>query len=212
MRTSIQIKEKYILNFLLIGIVVEIIISTFYYYDAKEALLNRLGGMEVARGILRGTIEVVVKVISFVARTITVLVDETKTVDELVKACKFDWANSNINSVNFPNPAGGTTGDQELALFYFSKTMSSDAVSADMDKEGYEPATIWDLLALAQKEPNLQRQFPIIAMKSVWRDSDRRRCVPCLYGGAPGRGLSLSYLDDVWSDGCRFLARRKCQK
>jgi len=177
-----------------------------------EALLNKLGGMEVARGILRGTIEVVTKVIGFVVRTMTVMVDETKTVDELVKACKFDWVNGDINSVNFPNPAGGTTGDQELALFHFDKTMSSNGVSADMEREGCEPATIWDLLALAQKEPDLQRQFLIVALKSVWRDSGRRRYVSCLYGRALGRRLHLYYLDGDWDDNYRFLARRKCQK
>ncbi len=177
-----------------------------------EALLNKLGGMEVARGILRGTIEVVTNVISFIVRTMTVLVDETKTVDELVKVGKFDWLNNNITSANFPNPAGGTTGNQELALFHFGKAMSSDAASAEMDKEGYEPATIWDLLAFAKKEPNLQRQFPIVALKSIWRDPGRGRLVPYLCGDAVDRRLDLDCLGVDWGDRYRFLARRKCQK
>jgi hypothetical protein len=177
-----------------------------------EALLNKLGGLEVVRGILRGTIEVVTKVICFIVRTLTVLVDETKTVDELAKVCKFDWVNNNITSANFPNPADGTTGNQELALFHFGKTMSSDAVISEMNKEGYEPATIWDLLGLAQKEPNLQRQFPIVALKSFWQGPHRYRYVPDLCGDADVRSLSLYYLYGDWDDDYRFLARRKCQK
>ena len=177
-----------------------------------EALLNKLGGLEVARGILRGTIEVVTKAISFIVRTLTVLVDETKTVDELVKACKFDWTNSDITSVNFPNSAEGTTGNQELVLYHFGKNMSDDAVISEMDKDGCEPATIWDLLALAKKEPNLQRQFPIIALKSVWQDPSRHILVPYLYSIAVNRGLYLYWLGGAWNDRYRFLARRKCQK
>ena len=177
-----------------------------------EALLNKLGGLEVVRGILRGTIEVITKVICFIVRTLTVLVDETKTVDELVKACKFDWVNDNITSANFPNPADGTTGNQELALFHFGKTMSFDAVISEMNKDGYEPATIWDLLGLAQKEQNLQRQFPIVALKSVWQDPGLYRLVPFLCSGADGRSLRLGCLGGGWLGGSRFLARRKCQK
>jgi len=177
-----------------------------------EALLNKLGGLEVVRGILRGTIEVITKVICFIVRTLTVLVDETKTVDELVKACKFDWVNDNITSANFPNPADGTTGNQELALFHFGKTMSFDAVISEMNKDGYEPATIWDLLGLAQKEPNLQRQFPIVALKSVWQGPSLSRGVPYLYSRADDRFLDLHYLGGDWCDCYRFLARRKCQK
>jgi hypothetical protein len=120
--------------------------------------------------------------------------------------------NNGITSANFPNPANGVTGNQELALFHFGKTMSSDLVSAEMDKEGYEPATIWDLLAFAKKEPNLQRQFPIVALKSVWQDPGRYRRVPCLYGDVDGRDLDLGYLGSDWGGGCHFLARRKCQK
>ena len=177
-----------------------------------EALLNKLGGLEVARGILRGTIEVVTKVICFIVRALTVLVDETKTVDELAKVCKFDWVDDNITSANFPNPADGTTGNQKLALFHFGKTISSDAVISEMNKEGYESATIWDLLGLAQKEQNLQRQFPIVALKSFWQVPGRNRRVPCLYGRADGRYLRLDYLLADWSGHYRFLARRKCQK
>jgi len=178
----------------------------------EEALLNKLGGLEVARGILRGTVEVITKVISFIVRTVMALVDETKGVDELVKEGKFDWANDDITSAHFPNPANGSVGEQELPLFHFGKTMSDDAVIAAMDAEGCEPATIWDLLSFAKKEPNLQRQFPIVALKSVWRDSYRSRRVPYLYSGAGGRSLSLVYLGGDWLGDYRFLARRKCQK
>lgn len=177
-----------------------------------EALLNKLGGLEVARGILRGTIEVITKVVNFIVRTFTLLVDETKSVDELVKAGEFDWVNINITSTNFPNLASDKIDEQELPLFYFSKTMSSDAVIAEMDKKGCEPATIWDLLSFAKKEPDLQRKFPIVALKSVWRDSDGDRSVPFLYSDAGGRGLSVYYLGGDWRGYYRFLARRKCQK
>jgi len=62
---------------------------------------------------------------------------------------------------------------------------------------------------LAAAHPELQKQFPIIALGSVWRDSSGSRQVPYLGVGAYDRKL---YLDDFgldWAARCRFLGVRK---
>jgi len=177
-----------------------------------EALLNKLGGTEVAFGILRGTIEVVTRVVSFIVGTFMILVDETKSVEELVKDGKFDWSNDNITSQNFPKPASGQKSKRKVVLFHFNKNMSSEAVIAEMDKASCEPATIWDLLGLAAKEPDLQREFPIVALKSVWRHPDGNLSVPALYCYAGGRILYLDCFEFGWREDYRFLGRRKYQK
>jgi len=172
-----------------------------------EALLNILGGVEVARGILRGAIEVITKVISFITK-FTVLVDETLSVEEAVKLGSFDRSNENITSVNFPKPASGQKLEKEVVLFHFGRNMSSEAVIAEMDKAGYKPATIWDLLGLAVKEPDLQRKFPILALGSVCRLNGHRR-VAYLCESSGDRRLSLDYFGSDWSGCFRFAGVRK---
>ena len=78
-----------------------------------------------------------------------------------------------------------------------------------MDEAGYRPATLAELLALGESQPELQRQFPIIALGSVWRGAFGRRRVACLYVPGYGRRLNLYYLDNDWRAHCRFLAVRK---
>ncbi len=176
-------------------------------WGQTEALVNKLGGVDVVLGILRGVIEVVMKAVCFITHTFTVLVDETLSVEEAVKAGNFNWSNANITSANFPKPVNGTKSEKEVSLAYFGKNMSEEAVIAEVDKAGYRPTTTWEGLGLARK-PDLQREFPIILLGSVCElDGDRR--VTYLYGVAGSRGLDLGYLDDGFDARCRFAVVRK---
>lgn len=124
---------------------------------------------------------------------------------DLVAMGNYDWVNSDIKEENFPidepvNP------DEETKLFYFDREMSSEEVVVEMDKKGWKPAKIWHLLFFGAKNPKLQKQFPIIALGSVWRG-----LVPYLrWGGIfRKRDLRLSRFDSRWGGHCRFLAVRK---
>ncbi|MFA5935146.1 MAG: hypothetical protein WC827_04665 [Candidatus Paceibacterota bacterium] len=173
-----------------------------------EALVNKLGGMDAVRNILSGVVEITTKVISYIVAVFTAMVDETVSVEDAVKTGKFDWSNDNITSANFPKITGGQKADKEVTIFHFNKTMTSEAVIAEMDKAGYKPANIWALIGLAVKEPDLQRKFPIVALGSVCELGGYRR-VPYLYEGSSERNLGLLYFDDGWDDRYRFLAVRK---
>ena len=150
-------------------------------------------------------VETVAKTVNFIAHTFTVLVDENQSVEELVKACGFNWSNDNVVSKNLPQPANGQKLKKEIVIFHFDKNMSSEAVIAEMDRAGYKPATIWDLLGLAKKEPNLQKEFPIVALSFVCQLNG----YPYLYVYSGARELGLDYFDDVWSDFYRFAGVRK---
>lgn len=80
-----------------------------------------------------------------------------------------------------------------------------------MDKAGYRPANIAELLALGAQYPDIQRQFPIVALGSVWRLRSSGPCVPCLWGDDWERGLHLRQLMDKWHPGYRFAVVRKSQ-
>lgn len=176
--------------------------------DEGEALLNKLGGIEIARNIIKGTVEVVTKVISYIVNTFTVLVDETLSVEEAIKLAKFDWFNDDITPKTFPKPKNGKKGDKEVAIFHFGKDISSEDAIAKMDEVGYRPASIWDLLGLAVKEPNLQRKFPIIALGSVCELNGLCR-VAYLREVGGRRELDLVWFDEYWNDRCRFAGVRK---
>ena len=173
-----------------------------------EALVNKLGGMNAVTAILQGAMKEAVTVVSYITHTFTILVDETKTVEELVVEGNYDWSDSNVTSKNFPRSEEGTKDKKEVALFHFNKTMTSEDVIAEMKKDGYRPATIFELLALGVTQPELQRGFPIIALGSDCT-LDGSRPVACLCGSAGVRDLYLSWLGLDWSDRCRFVGLRR---
>lgn len=169
-----------------------------------EALVNKLGGMDAVMSILRDVTEVVVTTISHITHTFTVLVDETKTVEELTTEGKYHGSNSDVTSKNFPRPENGTKTEKDIVLFHFGKEMTSEQVIAEMDKEGCRPAIAHELLALGISQQDLQREFPIIALGSVCVLVDLR-CVAVLDEFAGNRKLNLHWFDVAWYDGiCRF--------
>ena len=64
------------------------------------------------------------------------------------------------------------------------------------------------LLAYGVKNPNEQRQYPIVGLGSFAGVLDSRY-VPYRYGRGAGRGLDLLWWDVVWYGHYRFLALRE---
>jgi hypothetical protein len=144
--------------------------------------------------------------------TYTIAVDYSRSLEEMIAAGQYDSVNGNITPDHFPIRG---QGKQEVAvtLFNFNRDMeSSDVVIAEMDKAGYRPAGIEELLALGESHPTLQREFPIIALGSCWQiPHDTISLVPelGLRGGITDRYLNTVWLGNNWDDNYRFLAVRK---
>ncbi|MEO5927844.1 MAG: hypothetical protein ABIO72_03935 [Patescibacteria group bacterium] len=105
---------------------------------------------------------------------------------------------------------GVSKENREVAFEYvhLDRDASTDEVLAEMDRKGLRPALYEELLSFAEKYPDEQRKYPIVALGSealVGGD----RSVACLWLDGDGRGLRLSWVDDGWGDHCRFLAVRK---
>ncbi len=128
------------------------------------------------------------------------------TIKDLVKQGRYDWSNSDVKddhfNVDVPHQA-------EIILRHFNKNMSTDAVLKALDEEGLRPATMSELLALGIKYPDLQKQFPIIALGSVWQDRDGDRYVGSLGFRDGQRKLFLYWFGNDWLVICRFAAVRK---
>lgn len=139
--------------------------------------------------------------------TYPVTVRKDRTLVQMIEAGKYDWVNSDITPERFPDI--GPDGEYELVLVHFNRVVSTEAAIAEMLKCGLTPAFIGMLLAFGEKYPEIQRQFPIVALSSVCVHSVGPRYSPYLSQDGRKRDLSLSWLDIDWSEGCRFLAFRK---
>lgn len=183
-----------------------------------DEVKNRGGGDDDVRKILSdrnlqthigdlimGTYQQAVKPIP---TTYPVEIDYTDTFEQRLAAGRYDWKNSDITEKHFPVKGEGKV-KLDLELAHYAKSMSTEAVLAAIDAQGYRPATIEELLAFGAKYPELQREFPIIALGSVWRDLNGRRDVAFLCGGGHERYLGLGRVEGDWGGHCRFLVVRK---
>ena len=100
--------------------------------------------------------------------------------------------------------------NREVAFEYvhMSRDASTDEVLAEMDRKGLRPALYEELLGFAEKYPDEQRKYPIVALGSETHVNGIRN-VAYLCDDDDGRRLDLDWLDYDWDDYYRFLAVRK---
>lgn len=134
--------------------------------------------------------------------------DYSKKFKQIIAAGKYDWVNDNITQKNFPINGEGTQ-EVEAVLVHFGKPMSSEAVLAEFKKMNFDPPNLETLLALGATQPELQKEFPIIALNPVGAGPGGSRCVIYLCGSSDERGLDLYCFGGDWIGDCRFLALRK---
>lgn len=160
--------------------------------------------------------------------TYQVSVDYTRTIDDMIAAGKYDWKNNDITEENFPiqrqpasvpaiedglyrTPPGVQNNGIKTVLVHLNKVVSTAEVLRHMDELGLQPARIEELLALGEQHSNLQLDFPLVALGSVWVRSGRDRAVPYLGSYGSERDLILRWgdPDGRWGEDCRFLAVSK---
>ena len=151
-------------------------------------------------------------VASHAANIFPVTVDYSRTLAEMIAAGKYDWVNSDIDEWKFPiqRPPAGFPQKVELTvkLVHYDKWMSIDAVIADFQQRRLIPAAPPVLLAVGEQRPELQRQFPIVALGQFAQFWNAQR-VPYLWSRAGGRSFSLGAFDDVWAPSFRCLGVRE---
>src|SRR3990167_192339 len=135
-----------------------------------------------------------------------VFVDYGQTLQQMIANGKYDYANSDITSGNFPTTANDGKQEVVVELAHFGRDMESDAVLKKFEARGLRAATLPELLAFGATYPEKQREFPIVALGSVWQGRGGGRDVPCLDGGGSGRELDLDWDGHRWFGSCRFAA------
>jgi len=134
-----------------------------------------------------------------------IIVNYERSVEDGVEAGHYDWVNSNITSEYFPTERKGTA-KVEVKLIHFNRSISTDEALRELDRMGYRPAELHELLVFGEKYQKIQREFPILALGSVFRN----RCVVLgLSGDNSRRYLNLFVEEHDCGENCRFAAVRK---
>jgi hypothetical protein len=140
--------------------------------------------------------------------TFTINVNYDLPLEEMVKAGKYDWVNREITTDKFPSKRKGTAVI-DVDLIFFNRDMEWDEVLLALDKMGYRPAELPELLAFGAKYPDIQKNFPIVAFGSVGHNSEGHNIVVGLFSDYGGRGLRLYWLDSRWRANYRFAVLRE---
>lgn len=144
---------------------------------------------------------------------VSISVDYNRSLKDSIKAGAYDWVSESITEDNFPL-SKGKQGKKEITFkfFHFDREIESKEVIKKMEEERYRPATLQELLAFGEAKPQSGKQFPIIALDSVWVDRDDYHRVARIWSLDIRRGLSLDYNRNnkrKWEKFYRFLAVQK---
>ncbi len=185
--------------------------------DAAERALKNMGLdkdgiqkllIENGDALLDKVADTIVEFVKQAKAIYAIFVDYAMSTGEMLKLGKYDWINDNITSNHFPAKGVGKM-ETKIELLHFNRNISSEKALEEMDKAGYRAAEAHELLAFGAKYPNVQREFPVVALGSIWCDPGGDRGVVCLGGDGAGRGASLGWFRGVWGDYWRFAVVRK---
>jgi len=170
--------------------------------DLRYLLANSVLVKEIAKLIIVGRVKA--------HGTYKVVVDYGKTLAEMIQLGKYDWVSHDITDKHFPIQGAGTQ-EVELVLVHLNRDVTIKEALAHLDSNGLKVAGIEHLLAFGATYPEIQKEFPVVALGSAWVDDDGDRRYPFLrfVGGGRGLGLSWDGDDNPWRAYCRFLALRK---
>ncbi|MEK7611754.1 MAG: hypothetical protein AAB407_00160 [Patescibacteria group bacterium] len=141
---------------------------------------------------------------------VVVQVNYDLSVEAAVRLGRYDRVKSDIKSRNFSTKCSGLA-EVAVGLIHLNRISSIYDVRDEISRMGYCPIGLYELLALGEHYPNLQREFPIVALASVWRvpGGCHVREVPYLAGDSSDRSLGLRNLEASWPEFFRFAAIRK---
>lgn len=141
----------------------------------------------------------------------SLVVDYSRSVVDGIRAGCYDYTNPDIAACHFPTEKSGVheVTVELLCLDTDALNVLTEEVQAEMETRGLRLADFHELLAFGEKHPEIQREFPIVALGSAWQCRDNRRLVPFLDRYGAGRRLDLYWIEYGWNGVCRFLAVRK---
>lgn len=135
-------------------------------------------------------------------------IGDGRTTEELVRDGNYNYANSNVNSANFPIRSM-RRGVRNIVLLEFDRDPTSAEVLVEAAKQGLERPVYEDALYFGVEHPEVQRDRPVVFLHEPWRDSDGGLDVLDLWCLAGNRKLGLNYFGSRWGRDYRFAFVRK---
>jgi len=116
----------------------------------------------------------------------------------------YKWVNRIVKFKNIQNEQKGEAVIV-VELIHFNRVISTKEALYQINKARYRPAEFYELLAFGEKYPDVQRQFPIVALGSICQNQDGGYYVPVLDGSDSDRFLDMEWIERNWSKNHRFI-------
>lgn len=138
-------------------------------------------------------------------------IDYSLSLEQMLGAGRYAWADSEINDVHFPIPEDllGQRITVTAKLFDFKPGTSNDDIILEMEQQGFNSSPLPGLLSLGAKYPDLQRENAITALGSIWSSSGNQSLIPIIMMMDGRREIGLNWYGYKWIRDCLFLGIRK---
>lgn len=155
--------------------------------------------------------------------TFEVVLDYTLNLNQMVAIGGYDQTYLKFDHENFPVTEKKGQEKVELYLIPFGSSIRQTEILPKIDKMGFRPAGLRELLAFGAQYPNEQRKYDIFALGSVIVQSDAivvpalsgsgsGQCGRCLTGTPAHSTMRNSFRAGDWTSYTRYLALRKDEK
>lgn len=174
-----------------------------------EALLNIVGGTDIARAVLRGerklTVEEIVRqqppakpsLVGTLVKKLVVKPYKAKSLAEAIKLGKYDGHDGDIVTI-FADDEVGLTEEVSVDLFQYDRNWTYDEVAVwAKENGGKKPILPKHIHGIGINLPDEQREAPIVETGSV-----RRGRVLYLRGRSDWRGLGCDTVEGRWPRVC----------
>jgi hypothetical protein len=138
------------------------------------------------------------------------MVDYGRSINDSLTAGYYDIISDAVEKEDYP-PEEHERGEKKLhfKIIHLNRESTTEEVEQQMARRKCRVATPRELLAFAEAHPELQNQFPVIALGSPKVNDAGQPVVLVLWSYGGKRGISQNRSDTDWAKGNRFLAVRK---
>jgi hypothetical protein len=163
--------------------------------------LVKIIGPENVEGILRGTIEVITKVVNMIVR----LVRPNRNLKPR-QALEATGRNPYVNDEVVANMPRGEGDETEVIFFKVGRFLSDDDLEKEYELRGLKHADPYSVAKANEDDPTFADDHP---NGTHWRDENGKWCFVTFDGWGGGRYVDCSRNDNDWSDSWWFAGLRK---
>ena len=127
-----------------------------------------------------------------------------RTTEELVRAGKYGYAHSCVESANFPARNSVGQRAREVVLLAFDHEITTEQALVESVRLGLGRPMYEDALYFGIEHPDVQLAGPVVFLHEPWVGFYGRRDALCLWSNAGRRELGLEDFDSPWSPDFRL--------